>query len=56
MVAQRYIFLSDEAAPAIAPLLDFFGRLEAKSLLETERGGVLARVISEQLGGERKSA
>jgi hypothetical protein len=29
MGAQRYTFLSDEAALGIAPLLDFLGRLEA---------------------------
>src|ERR1044072_5965706 len=31
----------------VAPLLDIFGRLNAKSLLETERGRVLADVIRE---------
>jgi hypothetical protein len=36
--------------------MDFFGRLDAKTLLETERGRVLARLIREQLGGERKNA
>jgi hypothetical protein len=36
----------------IAPLLDFFGRLEAQSLLESERGSVLSRLIREQVGGE----
>jgi hypothetical protein len=35
----------------IAPLLDLFGRVDAKTLLETERGSVLARVIKEQVGG-----
>jgi hypothetical protein len=39
----------------IAPLLDFFGRLDAKTLLETERGRVLARIIREQVGGEQTS-
>jgi glycosidase len=37
-------------------VMDFFGRLDAKTLLETERGRVLARLIREQLGGERKNA
>jgi len=37
----------------LAPLLDLFGRLDAKTLLETERGHVLARVIREQVGGEK---
>ena len=38
----------------VAPLLDFFGRLDAKTLLETERGQVMARVVSEQVGGQKK--
>jgi hypothetical protein len=38
----------------VAPLLDLFGRLDAKTLLETERGRVLARVILEQVGGEER--
>jgi hypothetical protein len=38
----------------IAPLLDLFGRIDAKSLLETERGHVLARVITEQVAGEER--
>jgi hypothetical protein len=37
----------------VAPLLDLFGRVEAKDLLETERGSVMARVISEQVGGDQ---
>jgi hypothetical protein len=36
----------------IAPLLDLFGRIDAKTLLETEHGKVLARIIGEQVGGE----
>jgi hypothetical protein len=36
----------------VAPLLDLFGRLDAKTLLETERGRVLAKVVREQVGGE----
>ena len=36
----------------VAPLLDLFGRLDAKTLLETERGRVFARVVTEQVGGE----
>jgi Glycosyl hydrolase family 63 C-terminal domain len=38
----------------VAPLLDLFGRVDAKTLLETERGRVFARVVSEQVGGEGK--
>jgi len=35
----------------VAPLLDLFARVDAKLLLETERGRVIARVIREQVGG-----
>jgi hypothetical protein len=37
----------------VAPLLDFFGRVDAKELLELERGRLIARVVSEQVGGEK---
>jgi hypothetical protein len=37
----------------VAPLLDLFGRLDAKTLLETERGRVIARLVTEQVGGEK---
>ena len=37
----------------VARLLDLFGRLDAKDLLEVERGSVLARVVREQVGGEK---
>jgi hypothetical protein len=40
----------------VAPLLDFFGRLDAKVLLETERGQVMARVVSEQVRGATAKA
>jgi hypothetical protein len=36
----------------VAPLLDLFGRVDAKVLLETERGQVMARVVREQVGGQ----
>jgi hypothetical protein len=36
----------------IAPLMDLFGRVAAKDLLETERGRVMAKVVKEQVGGE----
>ena len=36
----------------VAPLLDLFGRVDAKTLLEVERGSILARVVREQVGGE----
>jgi hypothetical protein len=37
----------------IAPLLDFFGRLDAKAVLETERRVLLARVMTQQVAGEQ---
>ena len=37
----------------VAFFLDLFGRLDAKTLLETERGKVLAKLIREQVGGEK---
>ena len=37
----------------VAPLLDLFGRLDAKALLETERDILHSRLVSEQVGGER---
>jgi hypothetical protein len=36
----------------VAPLLDLFARVDAKTLLETERGRIMARVVREQVGGE----
>jgi hypothetical protein len=36
----------------VAPLLDLFGRLDAKSVLEMERGRIFTRVVREQVGGE----
>jgi hypothetical protein len=36
----------------VAPILDIFGRLDAKSLLETERGTLVTRIVREQVGGE----
>ena len=38
----------------IAPLLDLFGRVDSKSVLETELGRVLARVITEQVAGQEQ--
>ena len=40
----------------VAPLLDLFGRVDAKTLLETERDTVLAKIIREQVGGEQTAA
>ncbi|MGA8050137.1 MAG: glucosidase, partial [Burkholderiales bacterium] len=40
----------------VAPLLDIFGRVDAKALLEAERGRVMSRVIREQVGGEQAIA
>ncbi len=36
----------------IAPLLDIFGRVDAKDLLETERERLQSRIIKEQVSGE----
>jgi len=36
----------------VAPLLDLFGRVDAKTLLEAEIGQMMARVVREQVGGE----
>jgi hypothetical protein len=30
-----------------------FGRIDAKTVLETERGQVIAQVVREQVGGEK---
>jgi hypothetical protein len=37
----------------IAPLLDFFGRVDAKSVLEVERERLTARMMTEQVRGEQ---
>jgi hypothetical protein len=37
----------------VAPLLDVFGRVDAKTMLEAERGQVVSRVIGEQVGGAK---
>jgi hypothetical protein len=36
----------------VAPLLDLFGRVDANTVLESERGRLMARVVREQVGGE----
>ncbi len=36
----------------VAPMLDLFGRLDAKILLEAERGRVMTRLVREQVSGE----
>ena len=36
----------------VAPLVDLFGRVDAKSILESERALLMARVVREQVGGE----
>jgi hypothetical protein len=35
----------------VASLVDLFGRVDAKTLLETERGQVIAKLVREQVGG-----
>jgi hypothetical protein len=37
----------------VAPLLDLFARVDAKTALETERGEMFAKVIREQFAGEK---
>ncbi len=37
----------------VAPLLDIFGRVDAKRALESERGAVVSRLMREQVGGEK---
>jgi Glycosyl hydrolase family 63 C-terminal domain len=37
----------------VAPLLDIFGRIDAHTMLESERARVFARVVKEQVGGEK---
>jgi hypothetical protein len=36
----------------VATLVDLFGRVDAKSVLESERALIMARVVREQVGGE----
>jgi hypothetical protein len=38
----------------IAPIMDIFARIDAKTFLETERGRIFARMVEEQVGGESK--
>lgn len=40
----------------IAPLLDLFGRVDAKTVVEAERGRLFAKVVREQVGGEQMGA
>ena len=47
------MFDASVAAHPGSPLLDFFGRIDSKAVLETERDLVQARVVMEQVGGER---
>ena len=37
----------------IAPLVDFFGRVDAKALLEIESARLFAKVVREQVGGQQ---
>jgi hypothetical protein len=37
----------------IAPLLDIFGRIDAKAILEHERERLQSRMVMEQVGGQR---
>ena len=38
----------------IAPIMDIFARIDAKTFLETERGRIFARMVEEQVGGESR--
>jgi hypothetical protein len=38
----------------VAPLLDIFGRVDTKDLLETELTRLAARIVTEQVGGEAR--
>jgi hypothetical protein len=38
----------------IAPLLDIFGRLDAKTYLETDRGRFFEQMVKEQVGGKQE--
>ncbi len=40
----------------VAPLLDMFARIDARTMLETERGRIMAKVVREQVGGEPTAA
>jgi hypothetical protein len=40
----------------IAPLLDAFGRIDARTLLEAERGQALDRIVAEQVRGQAGAA
>ena len=37
----------------VAPLLDLYGRLDAKAILETERGKLQSRLVMQQVAGEQ---
>ncbi len=39
------------AVGLIAPLLDLFGRVDASTVRETERGRAMAEIVAEQVGG-----
>ena len=43
---------SDRMDGSGAPLLDIFGRIDAKTMLEIDRALVFARIVREQVGGE----
>jgi hypothetical protein len=37
----------------VAPLLDMYGRLDAQTILETERGRLQSRLVLQRLAGEQ---
>jgi hypothetical protein len=38
----------------VAPMLDIFARIDARTMLETERARIFARLVKEQVGGESR--
>jgi hypothetical protein len=40
----------------VASLMDMFGRISAKDVLESEKGTIMGRVVMEQVGGEQPQA
>jgi hypothetical protein len=36
----------------VAPMLDIFARIDARTMLESERAHIFARLVKEQVGGE----
>jgi hypothetical protein len=52
--ARAWAPATGRAAPAGRPAAALFGRLDAKTLLETESGQVMARLVSERADEKRR--